>query len=75
MDSDRIPSEYDGTLAELRWTNSYRRSQMESNWNPIRIIDMKKPLTPKILSDPNNEFVKTLIYIYSMQSFIYSEFY
>ena len=34
---------------------------------------MQKPLTEKILSDPNHEFVKKLIYIYSMQSFIFSE--
>ena len=34
---------------------------------------MKKPLTPKILTDPNHEFVKTLIYIYSMQSFVFEE--
>lgn len=31
------------------------------------------PLTPEILSNPNHEFVKTLIYIYSMQSFVFSE--
>lgn len=34
---------------------------------------MKKPLTPKILSDPNHEFVKTLVYIYSMESFVFKE--
>ena len=32
-----------------------------------------KPLTPKILSDPEHPFVKNLLYIYSMQSFIFSE--
>ena len=36
-----------------------------------RGTDFKKALTPKILSDPNNEFVKTMIYIYSMQTFIF----
>ena len=36
-------------------------------------VDFKKPLTPKILSDPNHKFVQTLLYIYSMESFIYSE--
>ena len=35
--------------------------------------DFNKPLTRKVLSDPNNEFVKTLIYLYSMESFIYKE--
>ena len=31
------------------------------------------PLTPKILSNPKHKFVKTLIYIYSMQTFIFTE--
>ena len=39
----------------------------------VKNVDMKEPLTPKILSDSNNKFVKTLIYIYSMQTFIFSE--
>ena len=36
-------------------------------------IDLKKPLTTKILSDPENEFVQTLLYIYSMESFVFKE--
>ena len=36
-------------------------------------VSMSKPLTPKILSDPKHEFIKTLIYIYSMESFVFSE--
>ena len=36
-------------------------------------VDFEKPLTPKILSDANHDFVKTLMYIYSMQSFVFSE--
>ena len=36
-------------------------------------VDFKKPLTPKTLSDPNHPFVKTMLYIYSMESFIFSE--
>jgi len=35
--------------------------------------NMKKPLTTKILSDPQNEFVKLMLYIYSMDSFIFKE--
>ena len=35
--------------------------------------DFKKPLTHKILSNPDSKFVKALIYLYSMESFIYSE--
>ena len=36
-------------------------------------VDFKKPLTHKILSNPNNNFVKTLVYIYSMETFVFSE--
>ena len=39
----------------------------------VKDLDLKKPLTPKILSDPNHDFVKTLVYIYSMQTFIFKE--
>ena len=39
-----------------------------------KLVDnFDKPLTPKILSNPNNEFVQTLVYIYSMESFVFSE--
>ena len=34
-------------------------------------IDLGEPLTPEILSNSDHIFVKTLIYIYSMQSFIF----
>ena len=30
-------------------------------------------MTPEILSDPNHQMVKTLIYIYTMESFVYNE--
>ena len=35
--------------------------------------DFEKPLTPKILKDPTNKIVKHLMYIYSMESFVYEE--
>ena len=35
--------------------------------------DLNKTLTPKILSDPDHKAVKHIVYIYSMESFIYSE--
>ena len=35
--------------------------------------DMDKPLTPKVLSDPNHKAVKHLMYIYSMESSIYAD--
>jgi len=34
---------------------------------------MKKPLTTKILSNPNHDFVKRMLYVYSMQTFIFGE--
>lgn len=33
--------------------------------------DIEKPLTPQILSDPRHEITKHLLYLYSMESFIY----
>ena len=36
-------------------------------------LQMTKPLTPKILSNPKNKFVKTLVYIYSMETFVFKE--
>ena len=35
--------------------------------------EMDKPLTPKLLSNPNHKIVKHLMYIYSMESFIYAD--
>ena len=37
-------------------------------------VDIKKPLKTKILSDPNHKFVMTMLYIYSMNTFIFDEF-
>ena len=36
-------------------------------------VNMDLPLTPQILSNQSHGFVKTLIYVYSMQSFIFSQ--
>ena len=35
--------------------------------------ELDKPLTKKILSDPEHKVVKHIIYIYSMESFIYAD--
>ena len=35
--------------------------------------DMDKHLTPKVLSNPYHKVVRHLIYIYSMESFIYTD--
>ena len=39
----------------------------------VEDVDMRKPLDFKSLSNPKNKFVKTMIYIYSMESFLFSE--
>ena len=36
-------------------------------------VAFKKALTPKILTDTNNKFVQTIVYIYSMQTFVFDE--
>ena len=36
-------------------------------------MDFSNPLTHEILSNPEHEFVKTLIYIYSMETFVFSD--
>ena len=35
--------------------------------------NFEEPLTPKVLSDPEHKAVRHIMYIYSMESFIYSE--
>merc|ERR1711935_952757 len=48
-----------------------------SLWKKIfslaKSIKMHEPLTTKILSNPDHDFVKLILYIYSMQTFIYKE--
>ena len=39
----------------------------------VKNVEFRAPLTPVVLSNPDHKFVKTLIYIYSMQTFIFSE--
>ena len=36
-------------------------------------FDFNKPLTPEILSDPKHKVVMHILYIYSMQSFIFED--
>lgn len=48
-----------------------------SHWNLLfemeNLGDINKPLTPKILSNPNHKVTRRLLYIYSIESFIYSD--
>lgn len=39
----------------------------------VEKMDMDKPLTAKILSDPKHPFVMRMLYIYSMQSFVFEQ--
>ena len=53
------------------------RINYAENWQLLfelaNLGDLDKPLTHKILSDPNHNVVKHILYLYSMQSFIYEE--
>ena len=35
--------------------------------------DLDKPLTAKVLSDPTNKVTKHILYLYSMETFIYAD--
>ena len=37
-----------------------------------KFLNLDKPLTSKILSDPNHPITKHILYLYSMESFIYT---
>ena len=58
------------------WMDTIESMPAAQMWNQIFSLtesDFKIPLTPKILSNPSNSIVKTLIYIYSMESFLFKE--
>ena len=38
-----------------------------------KLGSLDKPLTPTILSNPNHVITKHILYLYSMETFIYSE--
>ena len=48
-----------------RWEMLFKLADLDEH--------MDKQLTPKKLSDPNHKVVKHIMYIYSMESFIYAE--
>ena len=45
----------------------------ERLFNISELGDLNKPLTPKILSDPNHSITRHLLYLYSMECFIYND--
>ena len=52
--------------------------QYSRNWKMLFKLanldeDLEKPLTQKVLSDPEHKAVKHIMYIYSMESFIYAD--
>ena len=53
------------------------KKQYAQNWKFLFKLgdlgDLDKPLTAKILSDPSHKIVKIIMYIYSMESFIYED--
>ena len=53
------------------------KSQLLNAWHAIFLLgdqsDLDKPLSLSELNNPNNEIVKTLIRIYSMESFLVYE--
>lgn len=53
-------------------------TEYKSNWDLLFELanldyDFDKPLTPSILSNPYNKTVKHILYLYSMESFIYED--
>lgn len=63
------------------WCNETRFKLLKAtytyNWECLFKIadlgDLEKPLTPKILSNPNHKITKHLLYLYSMETFIYAD--
>ena len=53
------------------------QSNYSSKWKILfelaKLGNLDKPLTTKILSDPNHKITKHILYLYSMESFIYDE--
>ena len=39
----------------------------------VEDLNLKEPLDSKTLSNPKNKFVKTMIYLYSMECFLFKE--
>ena len=56
-------------LLKVEYTRNWRMLYKLADLND----DLNKPLTPKILSDPNHKAVRHIMYIYSMESFIYTD--
>ena len=49
------------------------KERWELLFNIANLGDIDKPLTPKILSNPDSHITKHILYLYSMETFIYSD--
>ena len=53
------------------------KSNYATNWKKLfdlaNLGNLDQSLTPKILSDPTHNITKHLMYLYSMESFIYND--
>ena len=53
------------------------KSSYANNWKMLfdlaKLGDLNTPLKPSILSDPESNITKLILYLYSMESFIYQE--
>lgn len=68
-------------MNSLYWTDKTLfgtlRRNYSNKWSMLfdlaKLGDLKKPLTPKILSNPHHKITKHILYLYSMETFIYSD--
>ena len=51
---------------------SYRK-KWENLFKLEKLGDIEMPLSPKILSNPDHAITEHILYLYSMESFIYSD--
>lgn len=64
-----------------KWSNRTRFTSLlesyKAKWNLLfelsELGDLDKPLTPQILSDPFCNITKHILYIYTIESFIYQD--
>ena len=67
-------------MDSLNWRKSYRLHNLKTlytrNWKILFKLaalnyDFDEALTPEVLGDPTHNVVKHILYIYSMECFIY----
>ena len=62
------------TSNQVNFTEMTQCSHMwKKIFEMIKNVNFKQPLTPSILADSSHSFVKTLMYIYSMECFLFHE--